>query len=95
MHPCIKPVGSAGIFLTAVESRACPMWCSEATDSGLINDRQRLFLPTPETPSPISKEKLSRIELNIHLLALRVIPVKIANLALTRKTINQLGLVLI
>ncbi|EPJ49282.1 MAG: hypothetical protein OFPII_01640 [Osedax symbiont Rs1] len=34
MHPCIKPVGSAGIFLTAVESRACAMWCSEFTDSG-------------------------------------------------------------
>ncbi|EPJ46204.1 MAG: hypothetical protein OFPII_22310 [Osedax symbiont Rs1] len=34
MHPCIKPVGSAGIFLTAVESRACAMWCSEVTDSG-------------------------------------------------------------
>ncbi|EPJ46704.1 MAG: hypothetical protein OFPII_17950 [Osedax symbiont Rs1] len=23
------------IFLTAVESRACAMWCSEVTDSGL------------------------------------------------------------
>ncbi|EPJ48058.1 MAG: hypothetical protein OFPII_08150 [Osedax symbiont Rs1] len=36
MHPCIKPVGSAGIFLTAVESRACAMWYSEVvvTNSG-------------------------------------------------------------
>ncbi|EPJ46522.1 MAG: hypothetical protein OFPII_19960 [Osedax symbiont Rs1] len=34
MHPCIKPIASAGIFLTAVESRACAMWCSEVTDSG-------------------------------------------------------------
>ncbi|EPJ49216.1 MAG: hypothetical protein OFPII_01960 [Osedax symbiont Rs1] len=32
MHPCI----TAGIFLTAVESRACAMWCSEVTDSGYI-----------------------------------------------------------
>ncbi|EPJ43918.1 MAG: hypothetical protein OFPII_38520 [Osedax symbiont Rs1] len=29
-------VGSAGIFLTAVESRACAMWCSEVSDSGNI-----------------------------------------------------------
>ncbi len=26
-----------GIFLTAVESRACAMWCSEATDSGIMD----------------------------------------------------------
>jgi len=28
------PVGSSGIFLTAVESRVCAMWCSEVTASG-------------------------------------------------------------
>jgi len=28
------PVGSVGIFLTAVESRTCAMWCCEVTDSG-------------------------------------------------------------
>ncbi len=34
MHLFIKPVGFVGIFLTAVESRACAMWCNEVTDSG-------------------------------------------------------------
>ena len=29
------PLGSVGIILTAVESRACAMWCCEVTDSGL------------------------------------------------------------
>ncbi len=45
MHPCIKPIGSAGIFLTAVKSRVCAIWCSEVTDSGIIfkkNDNDKL-----------------------------------------------------
>ncbi len=29
------PLGSVGIFLTVVESRACAMWCSEVTDAGI------------------------------------------------------------
>jgi len=28
------PLGSVGIFLTSVESRACAMWYCEVTDSG-------------------------------------------------------------
>ncbi|EPJ49302.1 MAG: hypothetical protein OFPII_01840 [Osedax symbiont Rs1] len=27
------PVGSVGVYLTAVESRMCAMWYSEVTDS--------------------------------------------------------------
>ncbi|EPJ51958.1 MAG: hypothetical protein OFPI_15770 [Osedax symbiont Rs2] len=35
------PIGSAGIFLTAVESRACAMWCSEVTDSGVSKQKMQ------------------------------------------------------
>ncbi len=43
MHPCIKPIGSADIFLTAIESRACAMWYSEVRESG-INIQVMLFV---------------------------------------------------
>ncbi|EPJ49081.1 MAG: hypothetical protein OFPII_02700 [Osedax symbiont Rs1] len=35
MHSRIKHIASVGVFLTAVESRACAMWCSDVTDSVL------------------------------------------------------------
>ncbi|EPJ43853.1 MAG: hypothetical protein OFPII_38960 [Osedax symbiont Rs1] len=35
MHPCITPIGSVGVFLTALKSIACAMWSSEVTAPGI------------------------------------------------------------